>query len=111
MPGTDRWKPVHQGDADDDTVLPDDEMIGQEEVPGVLIVRVRDDLDFGKSLFADFWMKEQGKLIREGILFCSEYRRFERASAPTRVVRTPANTPLESAKEKTIDEGCGLPYG
>jgi hypothetical protein len=28
----------------------DEDPIGREEVPGVLIVRLRDDLDFGKQI-------------------------------------------------------------
>lgn len=40
----------HTGEADDDgdvEVMPGSETVGREETPGVLIVRVRDDLDFG----------------------------------------------------------------
>lgn len=74
MPGTDRWKPVAQESEDSDDednnnkqdqdqtedgagtgqsstneVVQDNGMVGSEETPGVLIVRVRDDLDFGMS--------------------------------------------------------------
>jgi hypothetical protein len=34
LPGTDRWKPI-------------DETVDAEDVPGVLVVRIRDNLDFG----------------------------------------------------------------
>ncbi|KAF8316037.1 hypothetical protein DL93DRAFT_2078228 [Clavulina sp. PMI_390] len=62
VPGTDRWKPIHQAPeyADDDApLLPDNgevdevvqdaDMVGSEQTPGVLIVRVRDDLDFANT--------------------------------------------------------------
>lgn len=39
MPGTDRWKPI----------LENPEAI--ESVPGALIVRIRENLDFGRLLF------------------------------------------------------------
>lgn len=67
MPGTNRWKPVRasddkSGSADseeeddpsveaEEEVVQDEGMVGREETPGVLIVRVRDDLDFGSSPF------------------------------------------------------------
>ena len=39
MPGTDRWKPILENPE------------AEESVPGVLIVRIRESLDFGRSLF------------------------------------------------------------
>ena len=37
MPGTDRWKPILENPE------------AEESVPGVLIVRIRENLDFGRS--------------------------------------------------------------
>jgi MFS superfamily sulfate permease-like transporter len=37
IPGTDRWKPINENQD------------AQEEVPGVLIIRIRESLDFGPS--------------------------------------------------------------
>ena len=39
MPGTDRWKPIIENPE------------AEENVSGVLIVRIRENLDFGKSSF------------------------------------------------------------
>lgn len=36
MPGTDKWKPIQEGHA-------------EEAVPGVLIIRIRESLDFGEK--------------------------------------------------------------
>lgn len=37
VPGTDKWKPIHE--------TPE----AEEALPGVLILRIRENLDFGKS--------------------------------------------------------------
>jgi MFS superfamily sulfate permease-like transporter len=42
IPGTDKWKAINEN--------PD----AEEEVPGVLIVRIRDNLDFGNYFFFCF---------------------------------------------------------
>lgn len=38
IPGTDKWKPINENDE------------AQEEVPGALIIRIRENLDFGITL-------------------------------------------------------------
>lgn len=40
IPGTDRWRPVSEAAG------------AEEDTPGVLIVRIRDNLDFGSQLLA-----------------------------------------------------------
>lgn len=39
IPGTDRWKPINESAE------------AQEDIPGTLIVRIRDNLDFGVSRY------------------------------------------------------------
>lgn len=54
MPGTDKWKPIQEN--------PD----AEEAVPGVLILRIRESLDFGMKFVSAFeapltaiWIKQQ----------------------------------------------------
>jgi hypothetical protein len=56
--------------SDDDgraEVVQDNDMVGREETPGVLIVRVRDDLDFG-VLISPFPGAQRAHLSLFGIL-------------------------------------------
>ena len=39
IPGTDRWKPINETSG------------AQEDMPGVLIVRIKDNLDFGMCFY------------------------------------------------------------
>ena len=62
IPGTDRWKPI------------DENPEAEEDAPGVLIVRIRENLDFGASLNVLFSTSKCPWLNRIHRFLCSEHR-------------------------------------
>ncbi|KAF8756746.1 Sulfate anion transporter [Rhizoctonia solani] len=79
VPGTDRWSAI---DEDPDAI---------EDVPGLLIVRIRESLDFGKCLC----LRSNGiSLTRR-----SQYRSTQRASPSPRIYG-----PTKAHRQKPLDE-------
>ena len=62
IPGTDRWKPI------------DENPEAEEDAPGVLIVRIRENLDFGASLNVLFSTSKCPWLNPIHPFLCSEHR-------------------------------------
>lgn len=71
IPGTDRWKPINENPE------------AEEDVPGALIVRIRENLDFGDCSFSLLSIMLPLTLL----LYPSKHRPTERATQETRIVR------------------------